>query len=369
MCFLVGATGPGVTSSGEAILGSVSDDPYLFRTFVRVQQPKPSEQKAERPHLCHLGTELCYATRGPGVPAWIEDLPPPFEVQPGQPSRGVNAAGLAFTCALAIERPAPGNARSSTITFAELSSRMMTECRNVGEAVEMLLGAGTVQPAMSVLLADADGGLAQVEVGGFGAAVHKRYSKENPGVVIAVNCYQCEEFVEFNKDEAQLHHDSNNNGARLRRGWALVQSHMGRLDVSTFACILSDHNNADVDCATNPLLPWWGYSICNHGTKRQAEYSVSIPPWGTVSAEILQPSRFALHYCYGWPCGHEPECSDQLFQSNSWGRFEAFALPASINSIDAHGRTEEVWQCTTLDGLVTNTGDLFRLRAVSHLGA
>ena len=36
-----------------------------------------------------------------------------------------------------------------------------------------------------MLFADASGNLAQVEVGNFGVAVHQRFSKEEPGIVIA----------------------------------------------------------------------------------------------------------------------------------------------------------------------------------------
>ena len=66
--------------------GSVSDDPYLFRTFVRVVQPSGG--------YGHVGTELVYAT--------AEDLEPPFRVEPGQTTRGVNVAGLSFVIALAV---------------------------------------------------------------------------------------------------------------------------------------------------------------------------------------------------------------------------------------------------------------------------
>ena len=88
MCFLIGATGPGVTATGEAVLGSGSDDPYLFRTVVRVVQPSKG--------YCHVGTELVYATQ--------EDLEPPFHVVEGETTRGVNSAGLSFVIALAVPR-------------------------------------------------------------------------------------------------------------------------------------------------------------------------------------------------------------------------------------------------------------------------
>ena len=112
MCFLMGATGFGVTSTGEALIGGVSDDPYLFRTFVRVVQNQNT--------LAHIGTELRYVDDSPACHNHL----PPFEVEVGQPSRGVNAAGLAFTCALVIEHVPQNNVVSST-RFAALSHRMI----------------------------------------------------------------------------------------------------------------------------------------------------------------------------------------------------------------------------------------------------
>ena len=53
-CFLIGATGPGITTTGEALIGSVSDDPYDVRTFVRAVKPAGG--------LPHTGTELVATT-------------------------------------------------------------------------------------------------------------------------------------------------------------------------------------------------------------------------------------------------------------------------------------------------------------------
>ena len=40
-CFRLTKPEPGPSTAGQALLGCVSDDPYLFRTFVRVVQPAP----------------------------------------------------------------------------------------------------------------------------------------------------------------------------------------------------------------------------------------------------------------------------------------------------------------------------------------
>ncbi len=53
-CFLIGVTGPGVSAHGQAIIGSVSDDPYDIRTFLRLVRPAGWQ--------AHLGTELVSTT-------------------------------------------------------------------------------------------------------------------------------------------------------------------------------------------------------------------------------------------------------------------------------------------------------------------
>lgn len=344
MCFLIGATGPGVTSSGEALLGSVSDDPYLFRSFLTANlgscQP-------------YIGAELRYVPATSEITGMYgqENLPSPFHWEQGQPGRGVNAAGLAFTVALAIEQ----DSKMEGVPFAKCCHEIMG-CRSVGEAVAVLQRAGRVTPAFTVLLADASGDLAQVEVGCFGCTLHQLFSKSNPGIVVAVNCYQSYDLSQFNKPEAQPSCCANNNSTRLRRGWQLAELHKGNLDVSVLATILADHQDRERDCSKNPLIPWWGHSICNHGTRSLSQYDATSPPWGTVSAEILQPNYQTFHYCFGWPCGEQAEYSDQLFQGKSWGQFVAFSLSAP-GLYKRFGRT--VVECTTVDGNLTDEGEVF----------
>ena len=343
MCFLFGATGVGVTVTGEAFIGGVSDDPYLFRTFVRAVRSWDG--------MGHIGTELRYVDSNEAA----GDRPPPFEVEPGQPTRGVNSAGLSFTAALAVEREVNSMDKlTAPQTFADLSRQMMSSCQDVEEALVLLLAAGAVTPSFSVLLADAQQNLAQVEVGPFGVAVLQRYSRDNPGIVVAVNCHQCPELVEFNLPEAQLNYKGNNNGLRWLRGWQLASKYRGSIDVDVMAAILCDHSNIEEDCSTNPVIPWWGHSICNHGSCGDEKYDSCNPCWGTVSAEIMQPSARLLHYAYGWPCGHQPTFRDQLYQEGSWGHFKAFRVPEAYQC-----KEDEVVQCTTVEGSITDMGRSF----------
>eukprot|EP00929_Paragymnodinium_shiwhaense_P106226 TRINITY_DN7143_c0_g3_i6.p1 TRINITY_DN7143_c0_g3~~TRINITY_DN7143_c0_g3_i6.p1 ORF type:complete len:331 (-),score=50.51 TRINITY_DN7143_c0_g3_i6:224-1216(-) len=305
--------------------------------------------------LAHIGTELRYLKN-----EHTEGRPPPFEQEEGQPSRGINAAGLAFTCALAVLRePSEEDMAAASTSFAELSYRLMQDCKNVQEALDVFLAAGAVTPGFSVLLADAWQNLAHVEVGPFGCTVLQRYSKEQPGIVIAVNCHQSPELAGFNKPDASLSYPTNNNGCRFQRGWQLAKEFKGRLDINAFATILADHENRQRDPGNNPLLPFWGYSICNHGTQTRDDYDLQQPPWGTVSAEIFQPALCCLHYCYGWPCGEGACHGDQFNQVHSWGRFQPFALPAPEAFASRSPKDRHVVECTTVEGHVTECGKAF----------
>lgn len=65
----------------------------------------------------------------------------------------------------------------------------------------------------------------------------------------------------------------------------------GEFTFDTFAKVLSDHQNSD--CPVSPCLEIF-HSY--HGKRLQAIYSSEDLPWGTVSAEILQPSQNQFWY-------------------------------------------------------------------------
>ncbi|MGE0529040.1 MAG: hypothetical protein AB7P49_18425, partial [Bdellovibrionales bacterium] len=182
------------------------------------------------------------------------------------------------------------------------------------------------KPAYSILLADAAGDLAHVEAGAFGVNVYRHFSRQKPGMVFAVNCYLSSQQLANNASNAGLDNKENNNLPRRERGQLLASKSEGHLDVSALAHILSDHGNRERNPMENPLLEGWGYSICNHGTRGQDTYPPESLPWGTVSAEILQPKARTLWYAYGWPCGQKPEFGDQIYQDKSWGKFIPFAI-------------------------------------------
>ncbi|MFZ0566136.1 MAG: hypothetical protein WAM28_08135, partial [Chlamydiales bacterium] len=203
---------------------------------------------------------------------------------------------------------------------------------SVDEAIDLMSQAEAVSPPFSILLADRAGAIAHLEAGSFGVEVIHHYSKEKPGAIFAVNCYQSKRKMKYNNSLASAENSINNNGVRLQRGKELCETLKGKIDINKIAQILADHANRERDPLTNPLLEAWGFSICNHGTRQKNDSSAQPLPWGTVSAEILQPSSQTLFYCYGWPCGEKPEFKDQLYQENSWGSFHPFTIDKAVPS-------------------------------------
>ncbi len=333
-CFLIGVTGPGAGANGEALIGSVSDDPYDIRTFLRIVKPAGMQ--------AHIGTELFSTTEHTLVERG-------YFAHPGETTRGLNASGLAFTCAMVFEKETAERTLHAT-SFADITRKMMRECDTVVDAIDLFKSAGATTPAYSVLLADAEGHLAHLEVGTFGVNVNHHYSRENPGMVFAVNCYLSQGLVNYNAPNSVIEDTRNNNQARRDRGKRLAREFQGKVDVACLARILSDHANDERDPMENPLLEAWGYSICNHGTRRQATYPHENLPWGTVSAEIMQPSEKLFWYAYGWPCGRQPEYGDQIHQEKSWGKFVPFGF------VESNGEEEEIAVLATVDGVITRAG-------------
>ena len=129
-CFLMGVTGPGITADGEALIGSVSDDPYDVRTFLR--QVKPAGSQA------HLGTELVSTTENTLVERG-------YFAHPNETTRGINESGLAFTCAMVFEKEG-AEVKARPNSFAELTQDMMIRCRTVGDAIDLFQSAGATTP-------------------------------------------------------------------------------------------------------------------------------------------------------------------------------------------------------------------------------
>jgi len=331
-CFLIGVCGK-FTKNSEALLGSVSDDPYDVRTFMKVVK---SENE-----LTHIGTELTSTSEHT-----LEERG--YFARFNETTRGINESGLAFTSAMVFEDKNTKKASNAT-DFADVTEFIMKNCKSVEDAISAFSEKKAIFPAYSVLLADNYGSLAHIEVGSYGTAVNHHYSKGQSGIVMAVNCYQSPDFIKYNMPESLMTNKKNNNVSRFERGKILAEKFKGNFSVEVLKQILSDHENNLQNPLDNPLLEGWGYSICNHGTLKKDNYQPENLPWGTVSSEILQPSKKLFWYAYGWPCGQKPEYKDQIFQQNSWGKFIPFGF-LEKNHIKA------TIALTTVDGEITKTG-------------
>lgn len=334
-CFLMGVTGIGWTKDGSALIGSVSDDPYDIRTFVKSVHVENG--------FSHVGTELISTSRHTLTERG-------YFARPGETTRGTNEKGLSFTCAMVIEVEDDPEKPSGLTHYADVTEEMMRTCETVEDAIRLFQSYGSVQPAYSVILADARGGLAHLEVGSYGISVFAQHSQENPGAVLAVNCYRTPRFISKNSEVTRMENKQNNNLTRYTRGLQALESLKGQFTVEKVIELLSDHVNREIDPLQNPVLPGWGYSICNHGTRGKDDYPEEDLPWGTVSAEIMHPAENRFWYTYGWSCGGPKEYGDQLFQENTWRRFLPFSILASSPSAPG------TFRLTTNDGYLTANG-------------
>jgi hypothetical protein len=174
--------------------------------------------------------------------------------------------------------------------------------------------------------ADAGGDFAQVEIGRASFAVVERSGAAPGRFAVNVNCYQDAAMASFQQPWGALDVDAAPNGARREAAVAALVALDHPATLRDVASILSDHTGADRPGAMEPwVFPSQGFSVCNHGTvgPHAAHGAVAF---GTVSAEILDPSARTLWYCYGWPCGDRSAAADQPFQERSWGRFLPFRL-------------------------------------------
>ena len=310
MCTNIGVTGAAAAPAGRAYIGSVSDDPYDIRTKLVVRRPRDG--------LAYIGTHLQPLAMAASAQAYSDSVS-------GAPTRGLNEAGLAFTWTLAVEKKEnrdPDGAMKPHDVWAEVMTRSTT----VDEGLD-LLGRLPRGFAGAGMLADRDGRLALVEIGRKRINVTERLSAHPGGAVVNVNCWVGMQAEEGDPLVA-LDNPKVPNQSRYQRAKELLGGHDGRIDLSTMARLLSDHAHKERFAGENPWIPGHGYSICNHGSLHGTAFDPAKPAWGTVSAEIIDPSGGVFWYTYGWPCGEAPEHGDQLLQERAWGTFLGFPIAA-----------------------------------------
>jgi len=289
------------------VIASVSDDPYDVRTRVIVDRDGP---------LAYVATELQPAqTTGMAERGYV--------VVEGERGRGVNEAGFALCWAYVDERKV--EPASQGLTSGQFTRKLLGECPTVATALE-IIDAADRNFAGAWFFADAEGDFAQVEIGRSAFSIVVRGRPEPGRFAINVNCYQGPAMAVLQQPWSALEVAAAPNGARRDAAAAALDALGHPVALADVASVLSNHEGAERPGAAAPwVFPSQGFSVCNHGTFGP-EAPADAVAFGTVSAEILDPSTRTLWYCYGWPCGERAAAGDQPFQEQSWGRFRPFTL-------------------------------------------
>lgn len=176
---------------------------------------------------------------------------------------GINEHGLAhFNASLYDYHWRPGVSR-------QVLRRVLLEKRNVQEGIELLSRQRTCSAA-NLLLCDAQGGLADVEVRPEGIAL---YSDEHPDCLLHTNHYLTPEYTVYESGSLP------DSFPRLTRLRAMITERWGAITLETLKEVLADHD---------------GYpaSICRHGTRN----------WHSIAGYIAEPARRLLHVRRGYGC-------------------------------------------------------------------
>jgi hypothetical protein len=308
MCTNIGATGRTVSERGKVYIGSVSDDPYDIRTRVILRRPKEE--------YAYVGTDLMPLSAAASAAEYSASVS-------GAPTRGLNEKGLAFTWALAFERP-ENTARAGALKPHELWDTVMRKCATVDEALELLADMPRDMSGVA-LVADRRGTLARAEIGRRKMEVTDRLSLQNGGATINVNCWTAMQATEGNP-ACSLDVPTVSNWSRYERAQTRLGQVEGRIDFDAVKAILSDHGHKERFAGENTMVRGHGFSICNHGSLCKSAFDANDPAWGSVSGEIIDPVGGVFWYAYGWPCGDAPEYGDQMLQEHSWGTFLGFPV-------------------------------------------
>ena len=314
MCTNFGLTGTSAVPFGRVLLGGVSDDPYDIRTRVVVERSNEG--------YAFVGTELAALSSAVSMPEYNSTVA-------GWPTRALNEKGLAYTWTFVAERPenvAPAGGYKSSPAFAEI----MRTCATVPAAIDRLQSMPR-NFSGAFMLADRSGELAVVEAGRKSLTVTQRYSMARGGAAVSVNCWleQSAEGLPI----CAVSEPAVPNHSRHTRAHRMLRAAGYRADFDGLACMLCDHDGRERFAGDNPWNPGHGYSICNHGSLREASFSATRPALGTVSAEIIDCVEGVFWYTYGWPCGEAPDGGDQMLQEKSWGSYIGFplaSLPAGV---------------------------------------
>ena len=284
MCTLLGRTAQG----RRWILASTSDDPYAVQNQLVCAQARP---------YSYLAVRVVTARQDSDVP-WN-----------GMLTRGVNAAGLAYTYAY-VHQP------DVTWPPQRWAHDVLSGCRSVQGAVKVIKDHLGEVLSGNYLLADREGDAAALEV----ARADIAMTPAVDSTLVCTNFWAQLPMLERDRWGAETAAE------RYRRGKMLLSAGDG--DLSTLFQAMRDHSDDGAD-AERP----YGISICNHG---QAD--------GTISSEVIEPRAARLWWTYGWPCGAAR--GYEKLARVAWGRYVAF----DVAKVTADG------EVTRLDGQITPLG-------------
>lgn len=279
-CTIGGAVGR-ATRDGAPIIFSNSDDPFDTRTRVVVVDPPKGHR--------FVATQIV--------------SPPPSVPFNQMHTRGVNAAGFAYTWSAVQEL---SGAEAFGIPYYQLGQLLLSQAQTVSDAIAIVEQYPRAYHG-NFLFADASGELALVEISTNRFKIETRITD---GVIARANHWISPEMALLGADEIGM-----SSAHRYQRALELITAQAGRIDALSLATITSDHQGRET----------LGASICQHG-----DVGASAA-WcgGTVSSEIIEPRKRRLWYCYGWPCGSAPEDGErQMYQDRSWGVYLPFDLDA-----------------------------------------
>lgn len=299
-CTIGGATGS-ATRDGGPIIFSNSDDPFTTRTRLVVVEPADGYKF---------------------IAAQIVSPPPPVSFNMMH-TRGLNAAGLAYTWASVAPVAEPTSEQAIGIPYTQFGRLVLSRARTVDDVIALLDRYPRAYHG-NFLFADAEGTVALIEISTQTFHVETRITD---GAFARTNHWVSSRMTPLGSErvgQASLE--------RYERASELIAAQAGAIDKESLTKITADHHGLDTS----------GISICAHGGAPGPRHHRG----GSVSSEISEPRKGLFWYCYGWPCGGAPENPNlQVYQDRSWGAYLSFEL-ADL----------EAGEYVTIDGRLTARG-------------
>ena len=292
-CTLMGANGL-ATKDGNAYLASTSDNPYIVgpRNQVYLTIPKHGYKFVHTP-----------------LP--IQD-PPGHYFDVGS-DRGMNEKGFAWTRSWVVpNEPEAPNKMSPVDWFQKLGSTVAT----VDEAIKFVQdNPKGIADQGNYIFADAEGNMAEVEVGYQTVNVIKKWTKGEKGIAARANRWTSDKMKPLDISDTADEHDHEyfvSSPSRESRALELLNGGAGKIDVEMLKKFLADNKNRD----KQPLGDT-GFSIANHGLTG-----------GDVAAEVFDPAHRTFWFTYGWADGDTKGANPAYVGANmnTWGAWVPFML-------------------------------------------